>query len=193
MIENQATSLERVLQSTRAALAAAEVKVRAVRATYPDVQPGADLRAGSDSSAAAIAGMQAELYKLQIRERELTARYSQKHPRVAAIQEQVRQAKHLFSIQRVTSEQARRVSLEAEIGELQAQYTQAKRHLLQLNENQIRVNSLEQEVEQLAANYRKYRDHLEQARIDGALETDRISNVNIAQAPTPNRSAHKER
>ena len=186
MIENQVTSLERVLQSTRAALAAAEVKVRAVRATYPDVQPGADLRAGSDSSAAAIAGMQAELYKLQIRERELTAQYSQKHPRVAAIQEQVRQARHLFAIQRVTSEQARRVSLEAEIGELQAQYTQAKRHLLQLNEDQIRVNSLEQEVEQLAANYRKYRDHLEQARIDGALETDRISNVNIAQAPTHN-------
>ena len=186
MIENQVTSLERDLQSSRASLAAADVSVRAVRATYPDVPPNTDARPGTASSAAALASMQAELYKLQIRERELTARYSPKHPRVTAIQEQVRQAQHLFAIQRVTAEQARRVSLKAEIDELQEQYNQAKGQLLQLNEDEIRVNAIQQEVEQLTANYRKYRDHLEQARIDGALENDRISNVNIAQAPTHN-------
>lgn len=186
MIESQVTSLERDLQSTRTALASAEVNVQVVRETYPDLQLDQDPRTGTGSSSAAIDGMQAELYKLQIRERELLARYSPKHPRVVAIQEQFRQAKRLLGIQKVMAERARVKVLNAQIGDLEEQCTQAKRHLLRLNEDEIRVNALAQEVLQLTTNYRKYRDHLEQARIDGALENDRISNVNIAQAPTLN-------
>ena len=49
------------------------------------------------------------------------------------------------------------------------------------NENQLRIAQLSRDVELCQANYRKYSVNLEQARIDQALEAERMSNLSVVQ------------
>jgi uncharacterized protein involved in exopolysaccharide biosynthesis len=56
--------------------------------------------------------------------------------------------------------------------------------LRKVNEQEIEVARLAREVDLAEAKYRKYSAALDQARLDEALEIERISNVSIVQAPT---------
>jgi capsular polysaccharide biosynthesis protein len=55
-----------------------------------------------------------------------------------------------------------------------------------LNGNEMRIAQKQRDIQILEGSYRKYADSLEQARIDESLERQRISNINIAEAPTLN-------
>jgi capsular polysaccharide biosynthesis protein len=55
-----------------------------------------------------------------------------------------------------------------------------------LNDNEMKVAQVQRDIQILDVSYRKYADSLEQARIDESLERERISNINIAEAPTLN-------
>jgi uncharacterized protein involved in exopolysaccharide biosynthesis len=59
-----------------------------------------------------------------------------------------------------------------------------RRELQTLNENELQIARLEREVELKDADYRKYAVNLEQARIDHALELQRMSNISVAQPAT---------
>jgi uncharacterized protein involved in exopolysaccharide biosynthesis len=56
--------------------------------------------------------------------------------------------------------------------------------LKSLNDNELQIAKLQREVELQQATYRKYAANLEQARIDQALETQRMSNISVAQPAT---------
>ena len=77
--------------------------------------------------------------------------------------------------------QAEASSLAARTAKLQTEVAQVRAKIETLNANQVRVAELEQAVELSHRNYLAHSDKLEQARIDGALQSDRISNVNIVQ------------
>ena len=75
-------------------------------------------------------------------------------------------------------------SLNARTRELRSQLSVARDELKIFNENELQVARLEREVEMLDGEYRKYSASLEQARIDQALEFERMSNINVAQEAT---------
>jgi len=179
-IEHQMSSLEQSLASTQAAIAASDSKLRVLRRVYP----GIETQQLGEISTQAVASMKAELYKLQILEGELTANLSPTHPRVIALKDQVEQSKQLLAHHEFASEESNGLALLASAEELQRQYDTKKRTLLKLNDDDIKMRTLEQEVKALESNYNKYQENREQARIDGALQVERISNVNIAQSPT---------
>jgi len=81
-------------------------------------------------------------------------------------------------------EEADLASVEAQAETLKAQLSETKRELENLNDSEIRVRALEREQEILAAKYRKYQESMEQARIDRALETEKISNISVVQPAT---------
>ncbi|MHC4119198.1 MAG: polysaccharide biosynthesis tyrosine autokinase [Planctomycetota bacterium] len=74
------------------------------------------------------------------------------------------------------SEQASMSALEAQVETLTAKLADAREELSNLNDVEVKANA--------EANYRKYSENLEQARIDDALETGKISNISIVQAAT---------
>jgi uncharacterized protein involved in exopolysaccharide biosynthesis len=149
-------------------------------------------------------GMREQLYLLQMQEQEAAARYTESHPKLRLIREQVNRAQEILNEETPTrthitsgphrmheqvqqtllTEIPRWEALEAKSAELAAQVAAARGELQRLGEDELRVARLQREVELLDANYRKYAVNLEQARIDGQLEAQRMSNINVAQAAT---------
>ncbi len=179
-IEQQLSSLEKSVAAAQADIAASDSKLGVLRRAYP----GIENHQVGEVSAQAVASMKAELYKLQILEGELTSNLSPTHPRVVALKEQVEQSKRVLAHQEFASEDSNGMALRASAEELQRQYDAKKLTLLKLNDDDINMRTLEQQVQAIETNHLKYQDNREQARIDGALEDERISNVNIAQYPT---------
>ena len=70
--------------------------------------------------------------------------------------------------------------------ELDEQRTQIEEEIRNLNAREVALIDLQRHVDVLDAKYRRYAESLEQARVDEALERDRLSSVNIIQAPTLN-------
>ncbi|HVX60364.1 MAG TPA: GNVR domain-containing protein [Pirellulales bacterium] len=149
-------------------------------------------------------GMQQQLYELQLKYHELLAKYTNEHPAVAQVREQLEKAQAVWareerSRSQVTTGPNRAheemklallaqepilASLEAKSKTLQGQLKQEQGELAELNANDVRLGRLLREVELKDEEYRKYAGHLEQATIDQELELQRISNVNVLQPAT---------
>jgi uncharacterized protein involved in exopolysaccharide biosynthesis len=196
--------IEEELAQTAATLAEAEAEVKAVRdlrALLPETQVTARTR-GMPNEAADR--MREHLYTLQLKELELLGRHPASHPEVRLIRDQVAAAKEIFdreqrSREQVTtgpgkvSEEAHLIlvrrepavaALRAKEASLRGQLERERLALRRLNENGLRVAALQREVDLQAAHYRKYSENFEQARIDQALEKERISNINVVQPAT---------
>jgi polysaccharide biosynthesis protein PslE len=67
---------------------------------------------------------------------------------------------------------------------LRTQLAEAKEQLRALNGNENKITQMQREAQILEVSYRKYSESLEQARLDASLESQRISNINVAQPAT---------
>ena len=204
LIVTRLGKIEEELTQTAAARAEAEAEVKAIRelrARLPETQTTARTR-GMPNDAADR--MREQLYTLQLKELELLGRHPPNHPEVRLIHEQVAAAKEIFDREQRSREQVttgpgklfeeaqltlvRRepaaAALRAKESSLRGQREREWGALRLLNENGLRVAALQREVDLQAARYRKYSENLEQARIDRALEDERISNINVVQPAT---------
>lgn len=148
--------------------------------------------------------MQQQLYALQLKYHELLAKYTDEHPAVAQVRQQLEKAQAVWdreerSRSQVTTGPNRAheemklallaqepilASFEAKAEILSKQLKREQDELAELNANDTRVARLQREVELKDEDYRKYAGHLEQAKIDQELELQRISNVNVLQPAT---------
>ncbi len=148
--------------------------------------------------------LRAQLYALQVKLLDLESKYSEDHPLVASARDQVADAKRMVDgEQRERAEttdglnenhrameldlaqaESRLAGLEAEMTELDGQREQAQADLKQLNEFEVQLDELERNRTLARNNFFQYAEALEQARMDEALDSQRISNVNQAQEAT---------
>jgi uncharacterized protein involved in exopolysaccharide biosynthesis/Mrp family chromosome partitioning ATPase len=84
----------------------------------------------------------------------------------------------------VALEEAEYASLLAKSESLKRQLTNAKKKLKDINKSEIRIQQIERNIEILDVNYRRFSNSLELARIDQALEAEKISNISILQNPS---------
>jgi capsular exopolysaccharide synthesis family protein len=82
------------------------------------------------------------------------------------------------------TEQAAIPSLRAKIDAQKKQLADAQAELKTLNYAAVKITLLTQEANIQEINYRKYCDNLEQARINYAMENEKISNILVVQAAT---------
>ncbi len=196
--------LEDDLLASDTARAVSEAKVTSLRnklSDLPDTQVTQEISGygneGTDR-------MRDQLYALHVKEGEAGSKYTAEHPKLQQIRDQIGQAKEILAREertrtQVTKEPGRLyqqtqlellaeepvlASLNARTRELRSQLSVARDELKILNENELQVTALEREVEMLDGEYRKYSASLEQARIDQALELQRMSNINVAQEAT---------
>jgi len=147
-----------------------------------------------------------QLYRLQLQEQELLAKYTEEHVEVKQIQRQIAQVQALLPVQPdrlvaindapqngPTSAEAELIrrepllaSLEAKAVRLRVQLDEAHRELHRFNEDEVEIARLEREIAVYDANVRKYVENLEQATIDEALQAEQISNINIVEPATYN-------
>jgi len=144
------------------------------------------------------------LYELRLREQELLARYTKKHPLVISIRQQIDEAEQIIGqrgkagsqqtsaanptfmklADKLLTDKARAASLEAKLASLNQQYRDLRQRLKALNEHEGRIERLRQQVDVLKKSFATYSAKLEQARMDQALQLQRISNVSVFQPPT---------
>ena len=202
LLQQKIAAIELDVHTTTAELSAARARQESLAATIKDMPQQHATEWVTGLSNGAGDAMRDNLYDLEIRERELLSRLSDVHPLVVAIREQVKEARKIFEQQPASrdqttsslnqerrslelamhTERAQAASLEAELRSLAASRAENRVSLAQLNRDEVELTAAQREVDLLTANYQIYADKLEQARIDEALQSERISNVNVVQA-----------
>jgi succinoglycan biosynthesis transport protein ExoP len=80
--------------------------------------------------------------------------------------------------------QALAAAHKAESESLKNQFEAVQSKIRALNDNELQITELSRKADLLEESYMKYAANREQARIDAALETGRVSNVNVVQPAT---------
>jgi polysaccharide biosynthesis protein PslE len=201
MIVARIGRIEDDLLDAEAAQAVAQAKVRNLReklVSLPDTQVTAETSGfgneGTDR-------MRDQFYALQVREKEAAAKYTDDHPKMRQVHEQVATARAVLDEEelgrkQVTKEPGRLhqqaqlallaeepvlASSRAQAQQLRTQLTDVRSELAALNENEMHIAALQRDIDLIEADYRKYSANLEQARIDQQMEVQRMSNIGIVQ------------
>jgi polysaccharide biosynthesis protein PslE len=193
--------LEDELLTAQAAEAAARAEVDVIGgklAGFPEQQVTARTVGFANEAAD---DMRAQLYALELKEQELLAKYTDAHPELRQLREQLTRSRavlasgdrsmaQLTTAPSRTNEQAQLSLLErepalaacqAKVRLLAEQLEAVRGKLTTLNDSDSRVGKLAREVALQDASYRKYFENLEQATIDEALQLERMSNIRVVQ------------
>jgi polysaccharide biosynthesis protein PslE len=189
---------------TRALVAATEAETLAIQTRIAGLSEVQTLSSSYDNPNAAADGMRQQLFALQLKERELSARTTERNVELKLVREQVAASQKLVAafdktrsqyttgpnrnseelrLQLLRQESALAAS-RAKASVLDTQLAAAKKQLRTQTDSELQIAQLQREIEIRDANYRKYANALEQARIDDSLERERISNVFVVQPPT---------
>lgn len=172
-------------------------KLRAMRSSMPDTQVEETEGFGDEGTNR----MRERFYALQLQEKEAQSKYTDKHPKMRQIREQISAARKILEQEEKTLKQVTRVpgrlhqeaslalleaepklaSLEARSSRLNNQLAEVRGTIRKLNEGELRVAETLREVDLLEASYRKYSANLEQSRIDRQLEVQKMSNIGVVQ------------
>ena len=189
---------------TRALVAATEAETRAIQTRIAGLSEVQTLSSSYDNPNAVADGMRQQLFALQLKEKELSARTTERNVELKLVREQVAASQKLVAafdktrsqyttgpnrnaeelrLQLLRQESALAAS-RAKASVLDTQLAAAKTQLRTQTDSELQVAQLQREIEIRDANYRKYANALEQARIDDSLERERISNIFVVQPPT---------
>lgn len=192
------------LRQTEAEISSTEAHVKSIREKLGDLPSMLIKEETTGHANAAADEMRNQLYTLQLKEAELLTKYQEDYYLVQNIRRQIAEAKTILSqesdprtqVTRATNRlheelQLTLLTAQTELARQQAkaqtladQLATGRKELEELNGNAVRLMEMQRELDLQDAKYRKYADNLEQARIDQALETNRISNINMVQPPT---------
>lgn len=195
--------LEEELSTAETSRKAAEAEVEVRKATLdalPETVITEEIRGQPNT---VEDGMRQQLYTLQLKEKELSAKYQDDTFIVKQIREQVALAQDVLDKEvrkhQVTrgvsksrdelllalhNREAALTALRTQTVSLLAELAAARSKIESFNENEIKIAQLQRAIDLAATNHRKYAENLEQARIDQELATEKISNMNVLQAPS---------
>jgi uncharacterized protein involved in exopolysaccharide biosynthesis len=148
--------------------------------------------------------MRQRLYDLEIRDRELAAKYTDEHALRIAVRQQLADAQDVVAAQpaartqstgklnrlrenlelALRTEQAAAQGLERQLATLRSQREAIYVRQQKLNDDELQIAALERQVALAEANLKVQNEKREEARINQALDTQRITNVNVVQQPS---------
>lgn len=200
IIEQQKAEIEKERLRNARLLAESESNYRSLLDALTD-QDSLVLAEREERPSEAADAMRDTLFELEMKEQEYQSKFTEEHPLMQSVSLQVVEARKIhdkvkpfrdeptYAInptyqkleQDLVTAKTRVESLKALGESLGAQEEQLLAKLQEVNEQALHIGLLEREAEMLAGNYEAYVSNLEQARIDGALQQQQITNVNIAQ------------
>jgi uncharacterized protein involved in exopolysaccharide biosynthesis len=196
--------LEDELKTSEALAAATSAEMEQLGQRLGGMSPTQVLGKAAGYPNVAADGMRQQLYGLQLKEKDLASRVTDQHVELRFVREQIASSKKVLDSLEPSRTQttvgpnrtyeelklaqlrqeATLSSLRAKSATLQTQLVAARREMQTLNDNEMHIAQIQRDIQILDGSYRKYADSLEQARIDESLERQRISNINVAEAPT---------
>jgi polysaccharide biosynthesis protein PslE len=201
---NHIAHLEEEVASTTAAMVAAEAENRELAKELTTVAPVEELGQSTGNTNFAADGMRQQLFALQLKEKELASRLTDKHFELRQVREQIAAAapiveameptrtqtssgrNHIHDELRLTylRQAAVLASQRARLATLKNQWADANYRLQVLNDNEIRIAQLQRDEQILDASYRRYVDSREQARLEDSLDRENVSNMTVAEPAT---------
>jgi uncharacterized protein involved in exopolysaccharide biosynthesis len=213
ILMNRVGSLQQENEATQAALAISRAKVQELKGKLAGMSPTLVTQETRGTSNQAADLMRARLYELQLKEQELLSKYTPTSMPVKEVRRQIEAAEALLAKEDPTRTQvitgintayqdinlelikegASLSSLEAKASVIKSQLGGARSEIAELNHTEVMMVGLQRELSLLDSKYRKYSENLEQARIDQALLTNKISNISVVQDPTTSPEAVRPR
>jgi capsular exopolysaccharide synthesis family protein len=196
--------LKEQIGQTEAALASSRANVQSLEKAFSDIPKTIVTEQTTGFPNFGTDAMREQLFKLQVEKAKLLANFTEESPMVKAVQKEIDQAQALLAkedraLTQVTqglsaahqqlqlaliTERANVSALEAKVEAQKKHYADAEAELKILNDAEFRIAGLRREIGTEEINYRKYSENLEQARIDQAMENQRISNISVVQPAT---------
>lgn len=193
--------LEDDLLRADADLAASQARVNQLEETLAKLPASEVIEQVSGFTNEGTDNMRGQYYALQLHVQELTAKYHENHPLLVEAQRKLAEAERALQQEQPTRshattgrskvhEQAEMALVaekpglaagQAHVAALRRQVADAHQELKKLNQREQQLAALQREIQLLEGNFRRSAANLEQARIDQALENQRISNINVAQ------------
>jgi uncharacterized protein involved in exopolysaccharide biosynthesis len=145
--------------------------------------------------------MRDRFYAVQIAEKEAKAKLDDGHPRMQEILKQEAAAKEILDHEEATRSQVTRApskaheqlklqllnqevtlgSLKSKARVLDAQLAEARRALQRFSDQEMQIARLQREKDIQDGRYRRYASVTDEARVDQALQAERMSNISIVQ------------
>ncbi len=186
------------------AAATAETRVKTLRRQLGDLPATQLVSRTTGMTNEGTDTMRGQLYALETKLAEAEARYAEANPRLQEIRQQIAVARKVLKQEESTrthevtapdpahegvrlallQEEPLLAAAQAKSAVLRGQLAELRAEMKSFNENDRRLVALQRDVDLLQTSYRKYATNLEQARIDEAMETQRMSNISVAQAAT---------
>lgn len=201
-LQEQLSKIESDLSTTEAELSEAQGMVEGLTKLM-ETMPKTSVATTTGQPQDALGEAERQRNVLAIREQELLAKYTENHPKVASLREQIQRANTMLErnegrsqsleginpayIQvetQLATERAKVTGLEQKRNAYEKEREKARERLAQLNSRDAQIASLEERVKVLRTTAADYTTKLEQARIDRALEYERLSNITVSQPPT---------
>ena len=184
-----------------AAAAASEAKMRKMRQRLSGLSETRVIARTTGVGNEGTDRMRERLYMLQLTAEEAGSRYTEAHPKMQQVRQQIAEAEGILRREQPTrtqtttgtnrsfedvqaallGEEPRLASLQARAAVLRRQTADLRGQLKAFGEGELRIAQLQREVELCQANYRKYSTNVEGARIDQAMERERMSNLSVVQ------------
>jgi uncharacterized protein involved in exopolysaccharide biosynthesis len=191
---------EQLVQET-ASLAAAQSRIDELKGMSAQLPERIVATQEQGHSSEAFDAMREKLYELELRQHEMLAKFTDEHPQAIAIRGQVDEAREILAGQEerrtrsvmavnparekveqdLRTAQASAKAQATKVEKLTEELVKLQERVERLNASDVELAKLQQEVSVAEKNYLAHSERLDQARIDGALEEQRISNVNIIQ------------
>lgn len=184
LLAKEAVAITQNLLEAQAAHAAAEARMKSLQQGIPQSEQPDSSSPTTGASVDSINLMRSRLFELEIEHQRLTTQYQSVHPKVKAIEEQLSQAKGLLRRQEILVGRSQLVELQMKIDAANRQRTEVDTKLRSLNEQEVRLTDLDRQISHCELELKKAEENREQAHTDEELMRQRISNINIAQAPT---------
>lgn len=204
IIMNRQSQLVSEIERTENALASSEARILAYERTIKDLPEQVMTQETTGVANQAADKIVERLVELRLQEQKLLARYQDDSVPVSSVRQEIAEAEGLLKSEKRTltqsttainavrqqivsslhTEDANRKASSATLASLKVQLDASREELARLIALENEIAGLERELKIHQTNYFKYAEKTEQARINRALETERISNISIVQAPT---------
>ena len=202
-LETQLATVESNRLSVRAELIATEGTIRSLRNTLQTLPQKSTTQEVTGLPDDSVETTRKRLHELLLKEQQLLAKVTEFHHEVVATRRQIDAARTIFEGNtsgsqatnadnpayrqlhlKLLDSEALAAGLVAKLEGLDNQIQTLSEKLNTLNGEEARMAELQQQANLFRDKYRTYSEKLEQARMDQALESEQISNVNVVQPPT---------
>jgi len=204
LLLGQISAMEEDIGRTSAEMKSSKAKMHRLEQIVSELPKQVVISETTGLPSTAAEAMRQEMFKLRLEESKIQKNYRDDSRMVESINAQIRDAQVMLNREKDThtqvtqgpnathqqlqlallNEQAAFANHQSKLEAQRQQLAEAKGRLKTLNETEVTIRNLMREISVHETNYLRYSDNLEQARIEQAMEKQRIANINVVQQAT---------